>query len=264
MDRTLKRRLATAAVLLPAAVALLLWASVPVLLATVAAVVLLAGHEWGRLGCTGLLTPLLAGLLVLTWWGGAPLAVPVLVVGALWWVIAAALLVRGGERWPAGRAAHALLGVLILLPAWTAVMVLVDHPAGRVVLLGALALVWVADSAAYFAGRAFGRRRLAPHISPGKTVEGACAGLAGAAVAGVALGLIAGGALWWWTLLAVIAAAVSVVGDLTESLIKRRAGVKDSGALLPGHGGVLDRIDALTAALPVFALGQSLYTSLNA
>jgi phosphatidate cytidylyltransferase len=127
-------------------------------------------------------------------------------------------------------------------------------------MLAAMALVWVADIAAYFAGRAFGRRKLAPAISPGKTWEG---------VAGAVVGVLAyGGAVFNFSplagklplsvpllaLLLVTLTAVSVMGDLFESLLKRQAGIKDSSQLLPGHGGVLDRIDALTSALPLSAL----------
>ena len=150
-----------------------------------------------------------------------------------------------------------LVGVLVILPTGAAMAKL--HALGVWVLLGAMALVWVADIAAYFAGRAFGRHKLAPGISPGKTWEG---------VAGAFLGvLVYGGCLLLGTpvaslldltlpalgVLLAILTAVSVMGDLFESLLKRQAGIKDSSQLLPGHGGVLDRIDALTSTLPVMA-----------
>jgi phosphatidate cytidylyltransferase len=127
-----------------------------------------------------------------------------------------------------------------------------------------MAIVWLADTAAYFAGRAFGRRKLAPAISPGKTWEGVYGALAAVAVYALALvpfaqaagyqGAPAPAAIAAWVVLAVALAALSVCGDLLESLLKRHAGVKDSGRLLPGHGGVLDRIDALLAAMPPAAL----------
>src|SRR5690606_2292618 len=128
------------------------------------------------------------------------------------------------------------------------------------VLLGTMAVVWVADIAAYFSGRAFGRHKLAPSISPGKTWEGA----AGAAVAVLVFGFgmlamrgaelqggvaVIAGVLLAWT-------AVSIVGDLFESLLKRQAGLKDSGSILPGHSGILDRIDSLTSTLPIVALAS--------
>ena len=133
-----------------------------------------------------------------------------------------------------------------------------------------MATVWIADTAAYFAGRAFGRRKLAPAISPGKTWEGVYGALA--AVAAYALALWpaarrAGGfddsgiaPLAGWIAAALVLAALSVVGDLFESLLKRQAGVKDSGSILPGHGGILDRIDALLAAMPAAALLSLAFT----
>ena len=154
--------------------------------------------------------------------------------------------------------------MLLLAAAWAALVELRDG--GVALLLSAMALVWVADVGAYFVGRSIGRRKLAPAISPGKTWEGAL----GAAVIVALLGIaIAWWAPQWKTLPALLVsrlgvagaalvllglAAVSVVGDLHESLVKRQAGVKDSGRTLPGHGGVLDRIDALVAVMPVALL----------
>jgi phosphatidate cytidylyltransferase len=152
------------------------------------------------------------------------------------------------------------MGFVVLVPPLVAIYTLhaVDPQRPWLLLFG-MVLVWVADSAAYFAGHFFGRTKLAPAISPGKTVEGVIGGL-------VAVALLAwlgntfvwryvGEQFFWWLALAGVAAIFSVAGDLLESKFKRAAGVKDSGNLLPGHGGVLDRIDATTAALPVFALG---------
>ena len=151
-----------------------------------------------------------------------------------------------------------LLGALVILPTWAAMVAL--HAVSTWLLLAAMALVWVADISAYFAGRAFGKHKLAPTISPGKTWEG---------VAGAMLGvLIYGGIVLSYSplagqlplaapvlvLLLILLTAVSVMGDLFESLLKRQAGIKDSSKLLPGHGGVLDRIDALTSTLPLAAL----------
>ena len=126
--------------------------------------------------------------------------------------------------------------------------------------LAAMAIVWIADTAAYFAGRAFGRRKLAPLVSPGKTWEGVFGGLA-ASVLLAALVLPLLGLSWSslpaLALLTLATAAISVVGDLFESLMKRHSGVKDSGAIFPGHGGLMDRLDSLLAALPVFVVGKA-------
>jgi len=162
---------------------------------------------------------------------------------------------RGGG-WP--------LAAALLLGCWLALYEL--RVLGAVPLLSSMAVVWVADIAAYFAGRSFGRRKLAPSISPGKTWEGAIGGFAAVAVAGLAAAaapalsqslpalLVDGATAAGAVPLLVAIAALSIVGDLHESLLKRQAGVKDSGTLLPGHGGVLDRIDALIPAMPVALL----------
>lgn len=149
-----------------------------------------------------------------------------------------------------------LIGVLVILPMWTAMVFL--YSVSPWVLLATMAIVWVADIGAYFTGRAFGRHKLAPIISPGKTWEGVVGALLGVGVYGVCLlvYLPVQGALYWSFLIFVLPllTAVSVLGDLFESLLKRQVGIKDSSGLLPGHGGVLDRIDSLTSTLPLAAL----------
>ena len=159
------------------------------------------------------------------------------------------------------------IGWLILVGAWAALVQL--QAASPATVLAAMATVWIADTAAYFTGRAFGRHKLAPAISPGKTWEGVYGALAAVAVYALALWPVAGragaqidagaGALVGWIAAALALAALSVIGDLFESLLKRQAGVKDSGNILPGHGGVLDRIDALLAAMPAAALLSLVY-----
>ena len=229
-----------------------------------ALVVAAGGYEWAalrkyegaRAAAFGVLCALLALSLL-----QVPAAIPwICAAAAAFWMLA----VPWWLRRPAGlpEAGSALLGLIVLVPAALAMASL-----SRERLLMALGLVWIADTAAYLAGRAFGRHKLAPGISPGKTWEG----VAGAVLAVAAYAIICAvfddalaarvkGAAWLPFLAAAgLLCAVSVVGDLFESAVKRRAGVKDSGRLLPGHGGVLDRIDSATAVLPLayllFALG---------
>lgn len=185
---------------------------------------------------------LVAGTAVLAW-----LAVTLLLAR-----VERGLILRA---WPA--AVTLTIGVLVLLPFWLCVLWLKDLDFR--LLLGLAALIWLADSLAYFAGRRWGRHRLAPHVSPGKTWEGVAGGLVAAPLVAAVLASFCWDGGWTiialLSLLGIVTIAISIVGDLFESLFKRRAGVKDSGHLLPGHGGVMDRIDSLTAAAPMFYLG---------
>jgi phosphatidate cytidylyltransferase len=160
-----------------------------------------------------------------------------------------------------------LSGWIVLVGAWMALVELQSRSPWLV--LAAMAIVWIADTAAYFSGRAFGRRKLAPQISPGKTWEGVYGGLAAVAVYALCLvpfareagfaPVVGALAIALWLGFALLLAGISVIGDLFESLLKRHAGVKDSGNLLPGHGGVLDRTDALLAAMPLAAIAAQLF-----
>lgn len=156
----------------------------------------------------------------------------------------------------ASRVGKLLSGFMVLLPAWIALPLLRELSAyGAWLALFLLLVVWAADTGAYFAGHRWGKTKLAPLISPGKTWEGVAGGLVLVLVLALATGLVVannGTLLWAWVALALITGFVSVLGDLFESRLKRAAGVKDSGTLFPGHGGVLDRIDAFTAAAPLF------------
>jgi len=178
---------------------------------------------------------------------------PLLLAGLLWWCCAFMLVVR----YPVTirRELGAICGVLVIIPAWAALVTLLEsgNDGPKYVLL-VLSVVWAADIGAYFFGRRLGRTKLAPRLSPGKTWEGVIGGLF-AAMGAALLGA------WWLHLpmifllpMALSVAAISVVGDLTVSMFKRNAGLKDSGNLFPGHGGVLDRVDSVTAAVPLFAL----------
>lgn len=273
----LKQRVITAIVLLLVLLPALFYPA-PEPFAVLALVLIAAGAwEWGRLnGCraaTALVPAVVCVLLCLAAWamGWLSRALPMLwlAAGACWVLAGGWLLSRGVGVWAKlPRLLRVIAGVLALALTWLAVAQ--AHRVGVNFLLSVLVLVWVADIGAYFAGKAFGgrfsSRRLAPSISPGKSWEG---------VAGGMVGVLLLALLWRWAdqtwqaevlsiyshlsargiaflLLAVLLlAAMSVVGDLVESLIKRSAGVKDSSGLLPGHGGVLDRVDALLPTLPL-------------
>lgn len=256
----LRARIITALVLLPlvlAAIYLLPLASYAVVFWAVVAV---AAYEWaalagleGRAARAGYVL-VLALLSAAVWWNPG-LRDALLVAGAGFWALAVVVVLRypGSASW-LGRPALVLAGWLVLLAAWTALIVIRDRAAGAHWLVWLFLLVWAADIGAYFAGRRFGRRKLAPQVSPGKSWEGV---LGGAALAFLVTGLLLVAADRWtpvWLPVIALLIGISIFGDLFESVLKRHRGVKDSGAILPGHGGALDRVDSLIAVLPVFAL----------
>lgn len=181
----------------------------------------------------------------------------------LWWAAALVLIMlrQDGRRFSPGLLSQAGIGMMVLVPAWVAVVALHAHPEFRGPALVAclFVVVWSADTGAYYTGKRWGRHKLAIHISPGKTLEGLFGafgfGLAAALLCALLLLQASQGELLPFLLVCAVTIAASVIGDLTESMIKRSGGVKDSGELLPGHGGALDRIDSLTAAAPVFFAG---------
>lgn len=271
----LRQRVITALVLLAVLLPALFAASpLPFALFTLVAISA-AGWEWARLN--GAAAPAMAlasgGLLALACaaclyaWPGMGQQSGLWAGGLLLWVVGGAWALRGGPaRWPAlAPLVRWALGLLLLWLAWAALAH--GRSIGVHFLLSVMCIVWAADIAAYFAGRAFGRRKLAPSISPGKSWEGVYGGVAGVLL--LALFWLSVEGQWWptdspsvfrlllqrWGAVGLVGAvllltALSVVGDLFESLVKRAAGVKDSSGLLPGHGGVLDRIDALLPVLP--------------
>jgi len=188
-------------------------------------------------------------------YAGSPKAFAlVMQLASLWWFVALAWILLAPQRVPAWGAA--LAGPLALAPTWFALTRMAETwPHGRDWVFFTLLLAFAADIGAYFAGRAFGRVKLAPRVSPGKTWEGVLGGMV------LALAVAWGASAWFGVPagrlvpLGLVAAAFSVVGDLTESLFKRASGLKDSGTLIPGHGGVLDRIDSVLAATPILCTG---------
>lgn len=272
----LKQRIITALILLAVLLPAMFHSAIEPFAALALVMVMAAGWEWARMNGAGtggsrLVGLLLGVLLSLWWWSGAlERSWPDVWswTAAAWLVLALFMLQRGVSGWQRWPAAPRLAGGLLLLAAaWLALVQ--ARQIGLVYLLSVLTLVWAADIAAYAGGRAFGRRKLAPTLSPGKSWEGAISGFLGVC-------LLAWFWLWFdrnypqeaptlfsrfweagplWTAGALLVlTATSVVGDLLESLVKRAAGVKDSSRLLPGHGGVLDRVDALLPVLPVALL----------
>lgn len=265
----LKQRVLTAAILLLSFLLFLFFLPHWLWLALAAVVAGLAAHEWRAMAAlpptvghvfvvgvavssvvVGALAGLAGGVVSLGW------LAPFYFLAALLWLVGVPFWMRRGSV-PTGVPAGVLIGLCVLVPTALALSHL--RYVDPWLLLGAMALVWVADIAAYFSGRALGRRKLAPSISPGKTLEGAL----GAGLAVIVAGLLMLPALGFGlsplvVLVAVpalvVLTAVSIEGDLFESMLKRRAGLKDSGTLLPGHGGILDRIDSLTSTLPLVAL----------
>lgn len=186
----------------------------------------------------------------------------ILLLGLLWWLLAVILVVsypNSAVLWNGKSFVVAIIGLLIMVPAWRAINVVRQADNGTWQILYLLILVSVADSAAYFSGRRFGRHRLLPQVSPGKTWEG----VIGAAIAILVLSLLLSTlsarfaimvTIGRTILLSLLVLVATIIGDLAESMFKRARGIKDSGYLLPGHGGLLDRIDGLLAAAPIFLL----------
>jgi len=223
--------------------------------------VLVAAWEWAgflsirsvpvRLGYV-LLIALLLGLSVLQI--GNPVFVQsVLLVGLVWWVLAFLWVLKYPTPIPV--VIGAVCGILVLLPSSVALvnLFLFDRHGPELVLL-LLCIVWAADVGAYFTGRRIGRVKLAPQVSPGKTWEGVIGGLIASTVVAVAGSMVLLIPMAVTVPLALAVAAISVIGDLTVSMFKRNAGLKDSGKIFPGHGGILDRVDGVTAASPLFSL----------
>lgn len=265
----LKTRIITALILAPIAVGGIFFLPPAGFALFTAAVITLGAWEWanmsgleqqpGRIGYAAAVAIILYSLVDVS-------AVVVLWLALLWWIVCF-LLVRsypaGSERW-GSVPVRALMGLLVLVPAWVGLNHLRaggfqfgDTDSNLLVILYVFCVVWVADIGAYFAGRAFGKAKLAPRVSPGKSWAGVWGGLVAVGVFALAASVFVSASATEAVLLIVaslVTGLVSVLGDLLESMLKRFRGIKDSSRLLPGHGGIMDRIDSLTAAVPVFAL----------
>jgi phosphatidate cytidylyltransferase len=267
----LMQRVLTAAVLLPLLLALVWFASTPWLYLVLCGVGLIMAWEWTAfMGWTSPARRLayvgVAGLVLAATWfspiNGPALTTALIPVAIVWLLMP--LRFRSYSNAPEqsriATPVMMLAGLVMIASALIAVATLHALPNGALKLLFVLFLVFAADTGAYFAGRAFGKRKLALKISPGKTIEGALGGLALCAVWALlagswVFGLRDAGAIAALVGISLLVAVVSIIGDLTESMLKRSVGLKDSGHILPGHGGILDRVDSIVAAVPVMVLG---------
>ncbi|MGF1684279.1 phosphatidate cytidylyltransferase [Photobacterium minamisatsumaniensis] len=275
----LKQRIITAVILAPLVIAGIFLLPFPAFVAALAGITLIGFWEWtqfveakSRVIAMVLPTVALAVSIVFMPTEAEALSTlatshqSMLLVGGIWWAIASALAItypRSATLWSKSIPLKYLFGLLTLLPFFWSVLMLraVDylespyHGAKLVMLV--CFLVWAADTGAYFSGKRFGKHKMAPAVSPNKTIEGLAGGALLAVLvtwSGAALMDIPFVNLGSLLFIAIITVIASVLGDLVESMFKRVSGIKDSGNILPGHGGILDRIDSLTAALPVFAL----------
>ena len=278
----LKQRIITAVILAPLAILAILFLPVELFKIAVAGVVALGAYEWAKMsGINGraskvtfmALILIICGVLIFAVDGQAvwyqselnALYKTILSIAAVWWAVSLVMILtypKYSSVWKENIPIRAAFGILTLIPTWVAIISLrtnlyeVDPFYGASLIFYVLGIVWAADIGAFFCGVKFGKHKLRPNVSPGKSIEGLLGGIM------ASLAIIAFAALHYQfdasrigmhILIGVITVAVSALGDLNESMFKRCAGIKDSGKLLPGHGGVMDRIDSLTAAFPVFA-----------
>jgi phosphatidate cytidylyltransferase len=265
-------RVIAALLMAPVAILSVLYLPTPFLAGLVAALMMIGLWEWALLSGLKDTLPracyLIANALMmvaLVWAAGPNLYTLKLVsvIGAAWWLVALLWLKNFGflaSDSSGSRAVKLLAGSLSVIPAWSALCWLHwSQPLGPRWALFAVAIVWAADTGAYFVGVRFGKRKLAPRISPGKSWEGLYGGMAATllfALAARSMLHVSWPSLPLLLLLTFITGLISVAGDLFESLLKRHAGIKDSSDLIPGHGGVLDRLDSLLAALPIFLVAK--------
>lgn len=265
----LKQRLITAALLIPIVIGLLLYSSQLAFCLITAVIFMMAAMEWMTLVPLQTTVGRLIYLILFVNLMGALLLVPIepivkmtaiLSLTILWWLAALIMVIiypRGTSWWRNNRFIKCLMGAIVLIPCWLSLIFIRAQPVGVLVLLYVLLLIWGADSTAYFAGKRWGKTKLAPAVSPGKSIEGVVGALAFTVVFSTSAAYFSSHPpaiiLLAAVGLSIVTVLFSIVGDLFESLLKREAGFKDSGNLLPGHGGLLDRIDSLTAALPVYA-----------
>ncbi|EGU42894.1 phosphatidate cytidylyltransferase [Vibrio ichthyoenteri ATCC 700023] len=275
----MKQRIITALILAPLVILAIFKLSLPLFIALIAMVTLIGFWEWTQFVEAKSRVVALIPSVVVT--AASFMFIPsdafslnalnsshyaILAFGAAWWVVSSGLAItypRSAQCWQGSKLLRHLFGLLTLLPfLWSIVIlraqgIMIDPYHGAKLVLYVCFIVWAADSGAYFAGKSMGKRKMAPHVSPNKTIEGLIGGVLTALLVGW------GTAQWFdiefssagaFIVITLVTVVISVLGDLVESMFKRVSGIKDSSNIIPGHGGVLDRIDSLTAAFPVFAL----------
>ncbi|WP_409523488.1 CDP-archaeol synthase [Nitrincola sp. MINF-07-Sa-05] len=260
-----KQRVITGLLIGPAVLAAVWWFPISWFALLIGAATLYGAWEWSNFCRYGLrervVFVVLIALLLGVVYGflNEALVSTVTLMAVLFWLAALIMVLRypSSSFW-SNQANKMLIGIAVLVPAWLAMTAIKAWTHGEFLILLLLALVWGADIGAYAAGKTLGKRKLLPEVSPGKTREGCVGGLLVCVLVGVAYSMLRElplTATVYFVLLSLITGMASVLGDLFESMLKRERGIKDSGRLLPGHGGVLDRIDSLTAAAPVFLAG---------
>jgi phosphatidate cytidylyltransferase len=279
----LKQRILTSLVLAPLALALVFYTPLTLFSYFAGAIILLGAWEWSafmnlcdkiKRGAFVLLIGVLLWLLNLHWpieslWRNGELvgdANYLFTLSFAWWIVASYLVWRYpamAKAWNEGLVMRGIAGLLTLIPLWLALNTLrsaqysESSHYGSVLILVVLGIVWSADVGAYFTGKRFGKHKLMPKVSPNKTIEGLTGGVVASIIFVLAFCYFGKVELVLWPVYAIMTAFIalfSAVGDLLESMFKREAGLKDSGNCLPGHGGILDRIDSLTAAAPMFVI----------
>ncbi|KXI22893.1 phosphatidate cytidylyltransferase [Photobacterium sanguinicancri] len=275
----LKQRIITALILAPLVIAGIFFLPFPAFVVALAAITMVGFWEWTQF-INGNARVQIVSLFTLVF-GASLAAMPtdvtalaavgdshraMLAVGGIWWLVASTLAItypKSAKLWSSSALLKGVFGVLTLLPFFWGILLLravnyAESPYhGSQLVMLVCFIVWAADTGAYFTGKRFGKHKMAPSVSPNKTIEGLVGGAVLAmfiAWSGASLMNIPFSGVGSLLAIAMVTVVISVLGDLVESMFKRVAGIKDSGTILPGHGGILDRIDSLTAALPVFAL----------
>lgn len=263
----LKHRIITAVILIPLVLAAILWLDARWFSLSLAIIMALGAWEWGALCKINKLTSgiyclfTVFAIAILFYLDNRQLYLDIILIGSVFWLVAIFVIIAYQFQKnviPKSSIIIMIIGQFLLIPTWTSLYILKTLPnGGTYLLLFLMFLIWGADSGAYFIGRKWGKRRLASRVSPGKTWEGTAAGVISGLCITVFYVIVSYGDLnnkMMFIGISMLTILMSVVGDLMESLVKRIANIKDSGSILPGHGGIMDRIDSLTAAGPVFTL----------